>query len=285
MKGPRPLDALSIVGFKSFKNVEKLDLHALTVIIGANGAGKSNLVSLFRLLAELVDGNLQVSVAKAGGPEALLHYGSKVTDKIVAFFQFGTNGYGFRLEPSATNQLFFANEAVYWGGNFWLVKGKDALRSIGKGHLESKLEEAFDADRKKGGKNVASYVYPSVKSWTVYHFHDTGGTAAVKKRHDIADSARLRPDARNLAAVLYSLRSSHASIYSTIRNTVRLAVPFFDDFEVDPLLDNPQQTELRWRQTDTDYLFRGSQLSDGTLRFMCLVTALLQPHAPSTLIM
>ena len=253
MKAPRSLDVLSVEGFKSLRRVEELQFRALNVIIGANGAGKSNLVSLFRLLADLVEGRLQYSVAKAGGPEALLHLGSKVTPSLSARFGFGTNGYGFQLEPTATNQLIFTDEAIYWRGDFYKVAPNRQATSIGRGHQESKLREVFDADQNARGKGVVSYVYPSVRGWIVYHFHDTSETAGLKRRQDLADS-------------------------------MRLAIPFFDDFEVDPLLDNPSQTELRWRQTSSDYRFHASQLSDGTLRFICLATALLQPFPPPTLI-
>ena len=41
---------------------------------------------------------------------------------------------------------------------------------------------------------------------------------------------------------------------------------------------------LKWQQKDSDYVFLPSQLSDGSLRFICLVTALMQPNPPSTII-
>lgn len=282
MKKARPLDALRISGFKSLKKVDKLDFGLLTVVIGANGAGKSNLVSLFRLLSDLVEGRLQYAVGKGGGPEAFLHFGSKVTPRISAFFQFDKNGYSFKLEPNATNQLIFTEEEVHFDGVYW--KASTSGRSLGAGHLESKLKESFDADQKRSGSGVASYVYPSVRSWTVYHFHDTSDSALVKARGSLRDSSRLTRDAANLAAVLYDLRINRRGVYETIRNTVRLVVPYFDDFDIEPLLDNNEQTELRWRQVNSGYSFHASQLSDGTLRFICLVTALLQPFPPSTLI-
>jgi len=42
--------------------------------------------------------------------------------------------------------------------------------------------------------------------------------------------------------------------------------------------------QLEWLQKDSDYPFRPSQLSDGTLRFICLATALLQPRPPATML-
>ena len=42
--------------------------------------------------------------------------------------------------------------------------------------------------------------------------------------------------------------------------------------------------QLEWRQRDSDYPFRATQLSDGTLRFICLATVLLQPSPPPTML-
>jgi predicted ATPase len=64
-------------------------------------------------------------------------------------------------------------------------------------------------------------------------------------------------------------------------------VPFFDDFRLEPDRFSGSDEELinlQWRQRDSDYPFWPSQLSDGTLRFICLATALLQPDPPSTII-
>jgi predicted ATPase len=65
---------------------------------------------------------------------------------------------------------------------------------------------------------------------------------------------------------------------------VRLAAPFFHDFKLRPVADKPELIQLEWLQRDSDYPFRPSQLSDGTLRFICLATALLQPMLPPTVL-
>ncbi|MCG6296293.1 AAA family ATPase [Vibrio vulnificus] len=64
------------------------------------------------------------------------------------------------------------------------------------------------------------------------------------------------------------------------------AVPFFDDFVLKPipLASGEEQIRLLWKQVDSDYPLWPSQLSDGSIRFICLVTALLQPNPPSTII-
>ena len=118
----------------------------------------------------------------------------------------------------------------------------------------------------------------------VYHFHDTSETAAVRRQKSINDNQYLRPDAENLAAFLYRIQQTNPSNYERIRDVVRLAAPFFDDFKLRPVPTTPELIQLEWSQTDSDYPFRASQLSDGTLRFICLATALLQPSPPATML-
>lgn len=132
--------------------------------------------------------------------------------------------------------------------------------------------------------NVPYYVYSALSSWVVYHFHDTSLLAGVRRQKPINDNEVLRPDAENLAAFLYRMGHTNLGSYNQIRDVVRLAAPFFDDFKLQPVPMNPDLIQLEWQQTNSDYPFRAHQLSDGTLRFMCLATALLQPHRPATML-
>ena len=82
---------ISLKGFKSIKELS-IGLGPINVLIGPNGAGKSNFISFFRMLDELIEGNLQLFVARSGGANAMLHYGTKVTNCIDAELYFGRGG-------------------------------------------------------------------------------------------------------------------------------------------------------------------------------------------------
>jgi predicted ATPase len=69
-----------------------------------------------------------------------------------------------------------------------------------------------------------------------------------------------------------------------IRDTIRMIAPFFDDFILRPLPENENKIRLEWREQGSDYPFLAHHLSDGTLRFMCLATLLLQPRLPATIL-
>ena len=76
---------LTIEGFKSIRKLEDFPLRALNVLIGANGAGKSNFVSFFGLLREMIEQRLQFALATMeGGADACLYLGPKITREFAA---------------------------------------------------------------------------------------------------------------------------------------------------------------------------------------------------------
>lgn len=278
------LDKIEVKGFKSIREMD-LELRPLNILIGANGAGKTNFISLFKLLNQIVEGNLQVFVSKSGGADALLYFGQKVTNEIVISLDFGRNGYYCKLAPSAKDTLFFSEESC-WGEGIYDTASNPVYYaepygvSLGKGHKESKLEEETRAVKGQ----IASEVLEGLKSWRVYHFHDTSESAKVKQTGDLNDNGALRPDASNLAAFLYMLHENHANYYNLIIGTIRLAAPFFDDFVLRLSPFNSDKIQLEWREKGSDAYFNAHSLSDGTLRFICLATLLLQPTLPSMIL-
>lgn len=111
------MKTLRVTGWKSIKETDPvLEFGPVNVLIGANGSGKSNLVSFFKLLNELVGERLQVFISTSGGAESLLHYGSKVTPMIEGELEFdtptGTSRYYARLMHAAVDTLIFAEERL-----------------------------------------------------------------------------------------------------------------------------------------------------------------------------
>lgn len=270
------IKSLTIEGFKSIRKLEDFELRSLNVLIGANGAGKSNFVSFFRLLREMIEQRLQLALSTVeGGADACLFMGPKITPRFTAKLYFGQNGYEFELVPTIDNRLVFAKETTVFKGR----------RLLGMGHAEAALKDLKDEPGNLGAKyGVPHYVYEAISSWVVYHFDDTSLSAGVRRQKPINDNEILRPDAENLAAFLYRIQKTDSSSYTQIRDAVRLAAPFFDDFKLRPVPTNPELIQLEWTQRDSDYPFRANQLSDGTLRFICLATALLQPVRPPTML-
>ncbi len=270
------LDQIKIKGFKSIKEAD-IPLGDLNVLIGANGAGKTNFISIFKLLNKMIDRNFQSDIAESGGAENFLHYGHKTTEEIDVYLKFGINAYNVVWKPSADNRMVFSREVCIIEKN---PKYKEKTVEIGKGSGETNLDKAA----KEKDYSIEKYVYQNLKSWKYYHFHDTGETAKVKKPCQLNDNMYLRTDASNLAAFLYLMQEKYSGNYQTIRDTVGLIAPFFDNFILRPDPFNEEMIRLEWREKGSDFPFLAPQLSDGTLRFICLATVLLQPQLPSTII-
>jgi predicted ATPase len=271
------LNRIEVSGFTSIKRMD-LNLRPLNVLIGANGAGKSNFIALFNLLNHLVEGRLEVFVGQAGGTEPFLYFGERVTKEITIRLTFGQNGYETKLIPSKRNTLVFAEEMIWFQGAGY---AKPFTIGLGSGHSETELTNSLQGS---SSAKIARHVIDNLQSWKVYHFHDTSDEAAVKKICDINDNSMLRANASNLAAFLHLLQAKHPQHYARIIGTIRMVAPFFHDFVLRPSELNPNKIRLEWKQKGSDSYLDAYSLSDGTLRFICLVTLLLQPRLPSTIL-
>lgn len=270
MQNIHQLKEIKVSGFKSIKELD-LKLENLNVLIGANGAGKSNFIQLFRFMRFLVNQQLQEYTARKGGADKLLHYGSKETDKISVALTFKPNYYKFELAPSIGDSLFFLSETCA----FDMRDGKLYQEHINTNRHESDLINYSHRSQ----QNVSKYVYNVLSKWQVYHFHDTSDTAKIKKQCSIHDNEYLFEDAANLAAFLYAMHENSPRHYERIIKIIQLVMPLFKDFYFRPLGQQQDKLLLMWRDKHSETIFTADDLSDGSLRFICLATVLLQPYA------
>jgi len=256
------ISKLTIKGYKSIRNLEDFELRNINILIGPNGGGKSNFLSFFELLKTMLSEDNEKELSKFGTANRVFYLGSKIT-KTCEFKVRSTGGItGFCfsrcLIADPEDRLILNPE--YSG----MDSGEYPSAQDGQKYLDNAKRNI-----QKG----------------IYHFHDTGNFAGVRKYCTIRDYEYLREDASNLAAFLWFLRKKHKKEYQRIREAIQLAAPFFDDFLLRESIKNQDETLLEWQQKGSDYPFHPSQISDGTLRFICLATALLQPNPPSTILL
>lgn len=263
---------IEIAGLKSIGASSRIDLGALNVLIGANGAGKSNFVSFFKLLSALASPGdaLTTHVARSGGASSLLHDGPAVTPEMTGALSFeeasGALEYTFRLVHGAPDTLLFAEERYRFTPDS-ATQEEVPWVSLGAGHRESSLHRLPDP--------AARRLLSLLRGLVVYQFHDTSDTARIRQRAAVADGAILRSDAGNLAPFLLRLREHRHDGYTRIVETIRQVAPFFEDFFLEPLQGTVM---LQWRERNTEVIFQPHQSSDGMLRIMALVALLLQPY-------
>lgn len=276
----KKLNRVVLKGYKSIRNMD-LEFKALNVLIGANGAGKSNFVSFIRLLNFMTSNNLQLYIGRNGGADKLLYCGSKKTSEVETELYFdtesGKNVYSMRIVKAAGDTFIFADEQVAFSR-----KGRDTeahLKSLGAGHKESLLVNS-NLINENGLRKTAEVIGKIINQWRFYQFHDTSAEAAIKQKVYIEDNQYLRDNAGNLAPFLYAMKQVEPLHYKRIVNTIKLVAPFFDDFILEPDVYNEKLILLRWRDRDSNMVFDVNQLSDGTLRMIALITLLQQPKLP-----
>lgn len=274
------LEEIEIEGYRSIGS-SKIPLRGLNVLIGANGAGKSNLISALGLLGDIARGELQLHVARRGGAHRLLHFGSKRTPQLKLRASLVTSTasvsrrYDAVLEPATDDAFIFAGESLRDG-----AKQLDGHLGY-RGHRESRFTQLLEDN-----ESVDSLDAYGMGSWSVFHFNDTGPSSSLKTKQPLDDNRALRSDGRNLAAVLYGMMQRSPKRYGEIVETLRTVAPFFQDFALRPDAVNPKVIQLEWKhRTEPADYFNADSLSDGTLRFMCLATLLLQPDRPSLILL
>ena len=266
------LDRIKLTGFKTIKDLD-FEPRSLNVLIGPNGAGKSNFVSFFRMLSwALVDEkSLGFFVGQQGGASMLLHGGPESTREIESELSIqtavGENQYSFRLFYAANDELIYADERYRFSRDGFEVRAP--WKGTGAGHRFPQLLSLGYEDQ------TAQVIRSILRRIIVHQFHDTSPTSAMRRKWDLHEDRWLKEHAGNIAPVLLRLRDHEPNCYKRIVNTIRLILPFFSDFELEP---DYEKLLLSWREYGSDRIFNVSQASDGMLRVIALVTLLLLPE-------
>jgi predicted ATPase len=263
------LQNIKIEGFKSIKTLD-LKLSPINILIGSNGVGKSNFISFFKLVNNIYEQRLQQYSLKSG-VDNLLHYGRKNTNEIKGYLDFGNNAYSFELEPSDDDTFFISNEeSIYFPApnnkSFWVTNIKESTI-------------------KKSSTRRNFFLREHLESYKIYHFHDTSSSAPLRSKANTNDNRSLKEDGGNLPAYLYYLQEKYPLNFKRIEKIIQSVVPFFEKFDLEPWFLDENKIELVWQEKEhPETYFNANHLSDGSLRFIALVTLLMQPNLPRVII-
>lgn len=261
------IQRVSIEGFRSLAKIENLELPQLTVLIGSNGAGKSNFIRFFEMLGWMLKGQkLQEFVARQGGGDDQFFMGARKTPRIHAEIRVeteqGFNDYRFGFAHlSASDAVMLMDEAYRYSDKAKI--GEARWTALGGGSKEACLPEQPNG--------TAKTIAHLLRQCATYQFHDTSSNASLRNKWDVTDCARLRSDGGNLAAVLLDLVENDLPRYKRIVRQIQRVLPTFDDFVLEPVAD---RVALRWKGKYSDKTFGVHLTSDGSLRLFCLLTLL-----------
>lgn len=254
------LASITIRGYKSIQEAH-IPLGAINVLVGANGSGKSNLLSFFDWLPILEQEDQAVLnnyiEQQVGKLDQLFYKGTACTRAIQATLSFQA--------PLATFETTLRHSK----------EGEVELVGIPPHNSEPvALPEA---------NTPTAQMRTFLSTTKRYHFHDTGRNSPfIYSSHSQRDAYFFYSDGSNLAAFLYHLQQEHPIVYTRLVRVIQSVVPFFADFILQPLKNG--FVRLQWKDRSSNLVYGADDLSDGSLRFMALVVLLMQPHPPSCIV-
>jgi len=291
---------LDIEGFRSLRQVSWLP-GDLNVIIGPNGTGKSNLLRFMELISISAQGRLGKYIQSLGGMDPIVWDGVANTIK----FSMKTTPEGGELGP----EHYELELARLGSGSSYKVEREILINSL---KLRKKLEkkpfkflerfsktavifdekehtfttpEEFVSDEESllslaSGPFINNHFIPpfqrELASIAVYHDLHTNKDASIRQSAITHTEKRVDPDGQNLISVLHTLYTGDRNFKKDINSAMEAA--FGDDFEelvFPPASDQRIQLRIRWRSLKREQ--SAADLSDGTLRFLFLLTVLASP--------
>jgi len=261
---------LTLSGFKTIAKIENLEFENVNIFIGANGSGKSNIVSFFEMIGYMMTNSFGNYVANNGFASSMLYHGHRVTNTIESDIQFhsntGTSDYKFRISHTVSDSFLFMDETITYH-----KKGEKKPYSTyldDGGYKETKLGELYHKNP------TAKYIKNLLSGIRVFHFHDTSKDAYIHQASLLESNSKIKSDGGNIAPFLYRLKNENSKYYERIVSYIKFVAPFFDDFILEP---SGNSIQLKFKEINSDLELGSFRLSDGTVRFICLATLLLQP--------
>ncbi len=298
-----PIYQIKIRGFKSLTDVD-WEPGLLNILIGPNGAGKSNILRALQLLSQVGTENLSEFIRKEGGM-SLLSWNREV-DMATFFLDteiFDSKAYGNKrrlqyelcLEQLAKSPNFVIGSEYLTDPTLFEQKKKDKPMIF----LERKKTYAYVFDiqerklQAKGEDIVADEAllaqladpinHPVLFSFKQYlkniKIYQDIDLTSIRKAAVMRVERQVMPRGENLVSVLYNLCQGSREFKEKLDSAMYQAFGAeYKEINFPPAADGQIQLALGWQSLANPV--PASQLSDGTLRFLMLITVLGNPNAP-----
>ena len=289
---------LKIEGFRSLKSVEWKP-GDINILIGPNAGGKSNLLQAMEMIAESAKGKLDKFVKEQGGMGSIVWDGKAKSIKVWLDHQFEkvdtnkTLTYRLifdRLGDSGTGYIIGSEYLIEEGSNDPLLSRSsleviisdfDRTTSdiIDQNQTSLSLFKSSDLYLSRKHENIAQ-LQKYISSWNIYSHFDTGPEAKIRQAFITSHDKKVESDGQNFIAVLHTLYEEDREFKQEINSAMKAA--FGDDYEelsFPPAAQQRSQLALKWKSLKSPQY--STVLSDGTLRFLYLLTILADPDPPA----
>ncbi len=272
------IQTLEIVGFRGVKHA-KIELGDVNVLIGANGAGKSNILSALGFLERVADFSFQQAIGEIGGSNFVLYGGRKITTqaRITVHFQ----------DVISSDPTVFELMIQFGEDDAPVLKEKLNTQSMGRTDFFVKESQFFytplDQDKCKAFPSAPT-IQSTLAQTRVHHFTDSSPEARLRQSSLLNDNRYLKFDAGNLAAWLYRFFVTQKSRFMVFEQLLQQVIPGFSRFVLRPDPLNETLIRLEYQDTRHDLLLTAAYLSDGSIRFIALAALLFFKPPPVLLI-
>ena len=290
------LTMLGVAGYRRLTDVG-LPLRELNVLIGPNGSGKTSFLEILQLLREAMQQKLSEGLEKLGGLSAILSRVSGAPGDVVVHLSVDVESersrepmyYRFDLTPRGVSYVI-SSERLEWQREpsvstpFVYIDARyEDVRYYGpyEAGIHSEPDEHRFGELALAqfsfGKEVnalRSYLASSLLLSSL----DIGPRAIVRLPQTLTPATTPGPNGENLYSALYNLRATQEGSYQRIEDVLKIAFPGFRRLEF-PVV-GAGSVALAWYQDEFGSPLWTNQLSEGTLRFLWLATALLSPNPP-----
>jgi len=274
---------ITINGYRRLYNTE-LRMRPLSVMIGENGAGKTSLLEVFSLLADSAKGKLQQSMSRLGGIQELLtiekskkiSFGLSIlgSDKHPIYYDVSLQPKGNSYEISS-EKLYQKDQSfdyIQSTGTSIKYYNSETKRYITPNWAHSYLETSLSQVPKMYEiseifrTHMASCQYYSANALSLGH---DAPIRLPQKMQPVTDPGK---NGEYLVSCLYHLRETSPELYEAIEDTLCTAFPGFKKLNFPPVATGT--IAMTWTDKNYSIPLYSSQLSEGMLRFLWLVTIL-----------
>jgi len=285
---------VEISGYKRLSNPDKTELRPLTVMIGANGVGKTSFLEIFSLLAASAQGKLKKRMTKMGGFQSLLTCNDSKSIRFALSMdnpengildytlQLGLQAISFTIENESLHQKHTKQKTVM---DYIQSNGAD-IRYMNS-DKEKILQPNWEYNYSETALSQVPKMYKTSEKFREYlssclfysaHELNVSYNAPVRLPQTMQPALHPGTNGEDLIAFLYYLRETDRNRFEIIQDTLRVAFPGFNQLNFPPVAAGT--ISMTWEDEFFSKPLYMNQLSEGTLRFLWLISLLYSPSLP-----
>ena len=286
-------ERISVRGFRRLQHTDELEMRSLIVMIGANGSGKTSFLDVLSTLAASASGNLRDTLQRKGGLNEILTRGKAHEFEIQISMEVPKEEplkYSLTLSPKGLSYEIGDETLTQWRD----LNRREPFKYIESHGLDIKYFQEGGLLRPNWEHNPLEtslsqvpkmYREPenlrkSLSSCTYYGALDVSEKSPIRLPQAMRPAKLPGASGEDIVSCLYDLRETDRDRFEMVENIISAAFPDFERLNFPPVAAGT--LSMTWTDKNFSQPIYVHELSEGTLRFLWLVT-LLQSQSLTTI--